>query len=187
MSKKPARIVRLDPEAWLDAGLDALVEHGLDGVRVEVLARRIGVTKGSFYHHFKDRPEFLKRMVERWRALQEGYLRSLAESPSARPVDRLDAVLTFIHHKDSRHDIALRCWARHDATVRRTVSRIDQARLDYLQGLFEALGFQGDQALLRSRLVYFYQVGEHHLAVRDPAEQRDRLLELRRALLGSGW
>ncbi len=179
MPPKPTRTPRLDPEAWLDAGLDALVDHGLDGVRVEVLARRIGVTKGSFYHHFQDHPEFLRRMVERWRAIQEGHLQALAATASEDPVRQLEEVMNFVHHKDSRHDIALRCWARHDAAVRRTVAVVDAARLDYLARLFTRLGVGGDEALLRSRMIYYYQVGEHHLAVQDSQQQRDRLKAMR--------
>ncbi len=183
MASPSSKTPRLDPEAWLDAGLDALVEIGPDGVRVETLARRIGVTKGSFYHHFQDRAGFLSRMVDRWRAIQEGHLRALLVKPSTDPRQELEDLLNFIHDKDSSHDIALRCWARHDVAVRRTVAFVDQARLDHLAGLFKKLGFKGDDVLLRARMVYFYQVGEHHLAVQDPEAQRQRLKVMRIAML----
>ena len=71
----------LDRNAWLDAALDALYEEGEVGVRVEPLARRLGVTKGSFYHHFRDREELVAAMVDRWRATQDAYVDALRQTP----------------------------------------------------------------------------------------------------------
>lgn len=57
----------LDADAWADAALNELAAHGIDRVRVELLAKQLGVTKGSFYWHFKDRDALLARMLDRWR------------------------------------------------------------------------------------------------------------------------
>ena len=57
----------LTPDSWIDAATDVLADHGIDGVRVDVLARTIGVTRGSFYWHFKDREDLLRRVLQAWR------------------------------------------------------------------------------------------------------------------------
>src|SRR5436190_13158003 len=73
---------------WVEAGFDALAEGGIDRVRVEVLAQRLGVTKGGFYRRFRDRPALLSAMLERW---VEGRIEAInqqtelaGEPPSAR-------------------------------------------------------------------------------------------------------
>ena len=58
---------QLDRDAWIKASLDVLAEKGLDGIRVEVLAKRLKVTKGSFYWHFKDRRDLFDAMLETWK------------------------------------------------------------------------------------------------------------------------
>ena len=97
----------LDRSAWLGAALDALHDEGIQGVKVERLARHLGVTKGSFYHHFSDRRELLLGMIDRWRSTQEGYVRWLAESRGTEPKQRLRKLLEFILGKDGRHDVGM--------------------------------------------------------------------------------
>ena len=58
---------QLTPESWIDAATDVLVDQGIDHVRVDVLATRLGVTRGSFYWHFKDREELLRSVLKAWR------------------------------------------------------------------------------------------------------------------------
>ena len=65
-SAAPARSPSLHPEDWLRAAQNRLSEHGIESVRIEVLARDLGVSKGSFYWHFRDRGELLDRLLARW-------------------------------------------------------------------------------------------------------------------------
>jgi AcrR family transcriptional regulator len=178
-----AEKARLDRADWLDAALDALHEEGESGVRVEPLARRLGVTKGSFYHHFRDREELLGAMIDRWQATQETHIANLAGSRSASAADHIAEILDFTKAKDSRHDVGMRAWALHHAPARRALLAIDRLRLGYVEQVFAELGFAKDEAKLRARLLYFYQVGEYTLAVRDRDELRDRLKQLRFELL----
>ena len=175
--------VTLDRSHWLDAALDALFEAGDRGVRVEPLARRLGVTKGSFYHHFRDREDLLDAMIDRWRATQEAHLEALAADDDVDPAARVHAVIRFTQDKDSRHDVGMRAWALTHPPARRALQAIDRKGLGFLERLFAALAFDEDEAKLRARLLYFYQVGEYTLSVRDQGASRERLVELRHALL----
>jgi AcrR family transcriptional regulator len=55
-------------DAWIEAGFAEIARSGVEGVRVEVLAKNLGVTKGGFYRRFKDRAALLEGMLQSWRA-----------------------------------------------------------------------------------------------------------------------
>src|SRR5690606_21017046 len=59
---------RLSADDWAEAALDLIAEQGVAAVAVEPLARRLGVTKGSFYWHFPSRDALLQAALERWEA-----------------------------------------------------------------------------------------------------------------------
>src|SRR5215217_5141721 len=61
-----SRAGALKAEVWVGAARAAMAEGGIDAVAVEPLARRLGVTKGSFYWHFKDRRALLEATLEGW-------------------------------------------------------------------------------------------------------------------------
>ena len=66
MVSKPARKHRLDKRDWLDAALAELAGGGINAVAIEKLAARLGVTRGSFYHHFHNREQLLREMLDYW-------------------------------------------------------------------------------------------------------------------------
>ena len=105
---------RLSSQDWLIVALDALYEKGIESVRVEALAQKMNVTKGSFYWHFKDRKLLLSAMVDYWEQAQNALVMNF-ESPMSDPAARLMEVFRFIHiEKDIRHDIAMRYWSVHN-------------------------------------------------------------------------
>ena len=61
-----SKATRLDAAAWVAAAFDALADGGIDAVRVEPLAKALGITKGSFYWHFADRRALLDAMLDAW-------------------------------------------------------------------------------------------------------------------------
>lgn len=166
-------------EQWLDAALDVLDDEGIEGVKVERLARHLKVTKGSFYWHFKDRQELLGAMVNFWECAQEEIIRRLEGSSAPDPKQRLWELLKFIMDKDSRHDVAMRGWARVEPNAAQAVDRIDKRRLEYCENLFRNMGFGVKDAKMRARLVYFYQVGEYTVVSRDDHKLRMELAKCR--------
>ena len=169
-------------EDWIDAALDHLLVHGSPNVKVERLARAMGVTKGSFYWHFQDRDDLLRQTAEQWFENQQEHLRRLRQGQAA-PGRRLEELIAFTAAKDGRPDLAMRLWARQAPWVDDLVKQVDRDRLAYCISLFEDLGFTGDAARLRANLVYYYQVADQTLSHRDGAETRSRLDALRLELL----
>ncbi len=168
---------------WLVAALDCLVEQGVENVKVERLARTLGVTKGSFYWHFKNRQDLLRQTLDYWTQQQHAFADSFAAEHFDTPADRLRAVLQFIATKDARHDVAVRLWARQTDWVNVQVREVDELRLELCAQIFRDLGFEEDAAQLRGRLVYYYQVAEQNLSRRDSQALRQRLQAEHLALL----
>lgn len=169
--KKP-----LDRDAWLRKALDVLFALGIAQVKVEVLARKLKLTKGSFYWHFRNRDDLLRSMVDWWREQQLSFIARLAERQVADPLAQVRAVIDFTQHTDdSRHDIAMREFARFNKWAALAVATVDQQRVDYLTRLFQAAAFDEKEALLRARTLYFYQVGEYTTSLPLEPGLRDAL------------
>ena len=71
---KQERTGRLSADDWANAALDLIAEQGVASVAVEPLARRLGVTKGSFYWHFPSREALLVAALERWEKMEQDLL-----------------------------------------------------------------------------------------------------------------
>ncbi len=131
---------RLSPDDWIFAGFNALAEHGPSALKAEVLARRVGSSKGSFYWHFPDVAGFHRAMMELWeqRAVTD-IIDALAPVPT--PRDRLRALAQIAQQTHAELDpnqtseSAIRAWARAEPLVRQTVDRVDARRLAYLDSL----------------------------------------------------
>jgi len=153
----------LDRKAWIQAATDALAEEGLAGLRVEVLAKRCGVTKGSFYWHFRDRQELLDEVLNLWK---EGRIRDVSKQARGEPGKPLEQLVRVIDvYSSSRNrrgiqiELAVRDWARRDPKAARVVEEVDQWRLKSAKDLFIASGMGAQEAASRSLLLYAYSFG----------------------------
>jgi len=182
-SQKITRLLLITKNDWVTTALDRLLEEGSANVKVERLARDLGVTKGSFYWHFKDRADLLQQAAASWEERQLSFLDTLKNTDYESPEARLKGLFAFIDTKDARHDAAMRLWARRSDWINDLVAKIDRVRLGYCEDIFIELGFDGDAARLRAHLVYYYQVAEQTLSYKEPEEIRQRLNELRFDLL----
>jgi AcrR family transcriptional regulator len=151
---------RLGRNEWIDAGLKALAHGGVDAVRIERLADRLGVTKGSFYWHFKDRNALLLALLEAWQARATGAIIDAVEAKGGDARTRLTNLLTIVGDTDGRLDREVRGWAAQDKTARAVIVSVDRRRLDYLVTLFAEIGFAPAEALARARLVYHALIGQ---------------------------
>ena len=130
-------ITRTPRNGWIEEGLRALAAGGPDAVRVEALARTLGVSKGGFYGHFSDRSALLAEMLDSWEQMstREVIERVEREGGDAKVKLRKAGALTF-----SRTllpiDLAVRDWARRDPAVAKRLRRVDNQRMEYLRVLF---------------------------------------------------
>ncbi len=154
---------QLDRAAWIQAALDVLADEGVQGMRVEVLAKRLCVTKGSFYWHFKDRQDLLSGVLETWKA---GRVQDIVKQTRLEPgreraqIARLvDIYSTSRSRKGLLIELAVREWARRDAEAAAIVEEVDAWRLRCARELFLACGLPPHEASTRSMLLYAYVFG----------------------------
>ena len=161
---------------WLVEGLVLLEEAGAEALTIESLTSRLGVTKGSFYHHFTNYQDFKERLLEFWE--EEGTLRIiLAAEQEASPPEKLARVLQAALHP-SRLDVALRAWALQDETVLAHQQRIDQQRLAYLEELAYANTADRLYARQLARAFYSLYVGSQHIIPPIQGEDLSALYQL---------
>ena len=162
--KKAAPRSQLDRGNWIESAIDVLAREGIAGLRVEVVAKRCGVTKGSFYWHFKDRQDLLAAVLEHWR---EGRIRDIEKTTSFTPgMERSQLHYAIEVYGASRNrkgmsiELAVRDWARHDPQAAAVVEAVDLYRLDCTRKLFVACGLSEKEAKSRSLMLYAYVFGQ---------------------------
>jgi len=174
----------LTPERWVQAATELLVDHGIDSVRVDVLARALGVTRGSFYWHFRDREDLLRGVLHAWRnrATEQVTARFEQRHVPARELVRDLSSLPFrgqSAERAARVELAIRAWARRDEMARQAVDEADATRLAYIAQVFSALGFSIAEARQRAFVLYGYEIAESLLRQQGSAAQKSE----RRALV----
>jgi AcrR family transcriptional regulator len=167
----------LTPERWIDAATEVLVDQGIDHVRVDVLARTLGVTRGSFYWHFKDRDDLLRHVLQAWSDRSTESLTRRLESASNDPQELLRDVISLPFRgraavRAARIELAIRAWARRDETARHAVDEADASRIGYHAQLFSALGFPINEARMRAFMLYSYEVAESLLGRQGTEAQK---------------
>lgn len=185
--KRPStsRDPRLERSDWVAAARAALIEGGIDRVRVLTLAKALGVTTGSFYWHFADRPQLLAALLADWEERNTEAFRAAVAS-TADPhlqYDRIIEVWASESAFDPAYDSAVRDWARNSDVVEAAVQRIDEQRIQLLREVFVALGQDELEALVRARIAYYHQVGFYAMRVRISPAERARLLPVYKRLL----
>lgn len=160
---------RLTREDWLAAGFAALVQGGPGAIKAEVIARDLKTTKGSFYWHFRDVPEYCNAMMAHWEARGFAEITALveAEDTPAQRLRRLGELAAKGAEKPyggGALEPAIRAWALADPEVARAVARIDGLRLEYLGGLLSAHGLTNPDF---ARVIYAALIGLEDLAVHD--------------------
>jgi AcrR family transcriptional regulator len=164
---------------WIDEGLNALAAGGPDAVRIDVLAKTLGVTRGGFYWHFDDRQALLDAMLETWerRSTDEVLERVESEGGDASDKVRRAGMLTFSTAL-LPIDLAVRDWARRDEAVGERLRRVDNRRMAYLRTLIGELSADEGDVEARSLLAFSLAIGNHFIAVDHGARDRAEVLDL---------
>lgn len=159
---------RLGRAEWIEAALDALARDGAAGLRVEPLAKRLGVTKGSFYWHFKDRNALLAAALESWAEGRIAAIRRQTDGIEARAA--LLALVDLYMRAPNPKGLAVELAIRGLPRAARAVEAVDGERLARVAALFAALG--RDDAPARALLFYAFLFGQSLLRGKDLAAAR---------------
>jgi AcrR family transcriptional regulator len=151
-------VPRFHKEAWLSAAMEVLAREGQAKLRVDNLAGQLGVTKGSFYHHFKGRDDFVQSLLDYWSRTFTDNVIAAARAMEGSPEERLLNVMRMIEREDlDRYDIAFRSWAAQDPSVAKGVRQVDLARYRFIRSLFAEMGFEGAELEDRVRIWLVFQ------------------------------
>ncbi len=159
-------VTRTPRERWIEQGLQALAAGGPDAVRVEALAKELGVTKGGFYGSFADREALLGAMLDTWERESTDDVLDRVEREGGDPRTRIEraGVLTFSDDRLLPIDLAVRDWARRDEAVALRLRRVDNRRMALLREMIGTFCPDPDEVEARSLLAFCVAIGEHFLA-----------------------
>jgi AcrR family transcriptional regulator len=184
LANDSAKETRLSRDAWLGRALEVLREGGIQGVRVERLARDLKVTKGSFYWHFKDRNDLRRSILDYWTKQYNDVIVENREFLEAEPAEGLLAAITRVREEElDKYELAIRAWADHDSHADRVVRAAYEKRTAFVRGFFTRLGFRGLEAEIRTRLTLCYLSWEPHMYPDESEARRVKLLNLQHELL----
>jgi AcrR family transcriptional regulator len=170
--------LRTPREKWVEEGLRALTTGGVDAVRVEALAKALGVTKGGFYGYFADRAALLEEMLDAWEreSVDDVLDRVERECGDARDKVRLAGRLTFSADRLLPIDLAVRDWARRDPAVAERLRRVDNRRIQLARDAISTFCADPDEVEARALLAFCTAIGSHFLAADHLGRTREQVI-----------
>lgn len=171
---------RTPRNSWIEAGLRALATGGPDAVRVEALARNLGVTKGGFYWHFEDRQALLDEMLAAWERRSIDEVIAQLDGGGGDAGDRLRRLYELAASAGEllTIDLAIRDWARREPAVASRLRRGDNRRMDYMRSLFGQFTDDPDEVEVRCTIAFSLWIGSHFIAADHGARSRAEVLDL---------
>jgi AcrR family transcriptional regulator len=182
------RSSRLTRKEWIDAAWNALAHGSIETVKVDRLAKDLGVTRGSFYYHFSNRDDLLDAVLDRWLRLL-GLQQAIAPHITAlsEPEEKLWAVYDYvIRNINGPQSLFLRIWARKSGPVLARMRKEDDERKAHYASLFREMGFDADEASLRAEMYFGLVMSEFLRNGAQPLDERLRQGRAQHAFLLQG-
>jgi AcrR family transcriptional regulator len=168
-------VKRLTAQDWIEFGLARLAHEGFGALKADVLARKLGVSRGSFYWHFADLGTFHERVINHWKQVAtEAIIADIERYESHE--DRLDALLRHAFGQSVALEIRMRAWAEHNAEVARALDDIDRRRRKYIEQLLLEVGIAPPLAATRTQVLYWTYLGAAWSRSRLTGERLDRIV-----------
>jgi AcrR family transcriptional regulator len=172
--------VRTPRDAWIEAAMRALAAGGPEAVRVEALAKELGVSKGGFYWHFEDRGALLKETLDSWEKRGTEDVIAMVDGGPDEPRAKLRRLFELAPAAKELFavELALRDWARRDPAVAARLRRVDDRRMAYLRSLFGQFLDGEDEVEARAMLAYSLFVGAYFVRTKAGKRRRAEVLQL---------
>lgn len=166
-------------EDWLRVALDTLISDGVEHVKVLTLGERLGVSRSSFYWYFQSRQDLLDQLLAYWKATNTAAIVGFAERSAptiGRAVCNVWRAMIDPAEFNNPLDFAVRDWARRSGKVRAVLDQSDKTRIGAIAAMFERYGYEPTEALVRSRTLYYMQIGYNDADLDEPMEDRLQLV-----------
>jgi AcrR family transcriptional regulator len=171
----PSMTERLTAQDWIDFALTTLADEGCTALKVDVLARKLGVSRGSFYWHFRDLGAFHARVIEHWKQIAtEGIIADIERYDVVE--ERLDALARHGFGHDVVLEVRMRAWADNNAEVARVLGDIDRRRREYMEQMLIEAGIAPSLAATRAQLFYWTYLGAALSRSKLTGERLDRIV-----------
>jgi len=175
---------RLTAQDWIDFALTTLAHEGFEALKADVLARKLGVSRGSFYWHFTDLGTFHTRVIEHWRQRTTEAIIADLERYDSRE-ERLGALVRRGFGHDGVLEVRMRAWADSNAEAARVLTDIDRRRREYIEQMLVDAGIAPSRAATRAQILYWTYLGAALSRSKLTGERLDRMVaELKRIGLG---
>lgn len=167
------RSQRLSRRAWLDDGYRLLSEEGPRELKIARLCKRLAVTKGSFYWHFRDIESYKSELIDNWISLRTAYRITVLKVKASKPRDRLFMLMNDLARSEYWIvERAMREWARHEPTIDKEVRASDKWVIGVLKACFRDSGFGEADSSLRASITLATGIGFLEFAPgRPPIEE----------------
>jgi len=162
----------------LENALTILSKKEQAGLSIQGISKALGVSRGSFYWHFKDRNHFIHALLEYWYEEYTAGVPTAVRGDGGTAEERLARFMRLVHDHDlTRHDLTIRSLATFNPRFARTVRKADRFRLDFIQSLFVEMGFTENEVRMRARACLGYMTVEHDLFDKLNRKQRSDLVD----------
>lgn len=166
MSSVAAKVLtkkrRLCAQDWIELALTEIETVGVKGLRVNTLCERSGITKGSFYSHFNDKDDLLRRVIEYWSVEQPKIILARLDAYQGTGLEKLDYFTELAHEMNiGRRDMAIREWARFDENVAAALKKVDMGTAKLIEKYLRQANpeMQSNNAEQLARLIFVAGVG----------------------------
>lgn len=166
---------RGSPEVWFEAAIEILLESGIEAVKISTLAKRLNISRTSFYWFFTDREALLRELVSYWQRKNTGSLIKQVEAyAETLPEAALNIFDCWYDQElfDSKLEFAIRSWSLQSEDIRQAVQAADDERLAALIAMYEKFGKAKIDAVVHARTLYLVQIGYITMQTKEPLEVR---------------
>lgn len=166
---------RTTKEDWLNLAIETLIAEGMDQVKIQVMAKKLNVSRSSFYWFFASIHDLQDQLLDYWLRKNTGPIIERAMRP-APTINRAVCNVFECWIDDSLFmpdlDVAVRFWGRHEAKIRAVLDESDRQRMEALTRMFARYGYSEDEAVTRARVIYFTQIGHFTLQMKETLTER---------------
>lgn len=150
---------------WLEQGLALLATEGIEALTIDAMCQKLGVTKGSFYHHFKNRQAYLKAILEYWEEEYTSRFISYSQQGISKE-EQIERLNQLVVKAFGGNEVYIRSWAQVDPLAREFQERVDQRRINYLYELHKNWLADEKEAYAMAQLTYSSLIGSQTIMPR---------------------
>ena len=172
-------MARLSKEDWLAEGFKLLFEFAQDKLRIAFLCERLGVTRGSFYHHFESIDNYVEDLMRVWE--KQNTLDAIEAAQLGKsPLESMELLNRKVVQANQKIEAAIRSWSFYQPVVKKHLDRVDETRLTFLTNIFQQMGMEKVVAQKHAKLDYAVLIGIQQLYPNITPREMEGLWEIYR-------